>query len=727
MLIITWLLITGFFGIQLTTLKVDFEFEKFFPTDDPDIQFYQTHLDHFAYDNDYIILILTNESGIFQQEFLKTAQKLSDSLSRIDGILNVFSPITLQQPVRGPMGITPIPLIHTDNPERYHEDSTKIYQHPIYRTFFSSDGHSVLLQLNHEHFKDPKHSKEFSELLTRVISSYSFDDSRLVGKLIAQDAFVSYIQNDFVLFLVAALILSFILLVLIFRSLKIALLPYLISVTSLIWLLGLMAWLNYPITILGTLIPPVILFVATSDAIHLINAFRNLSEKEFIKRIQLSVNKVFIPTMLTSVTTAIGFLSLMTIDTVPIQHLGIFAALGIIIAIVVTFTFAPLLINREFPERKPSRKLKRAAIWILRNQKVVLSSWIVITALSVLGISQLKTDVYLLKDLPENSQVRKDFSLVDNQFGGSKPWEMAIWAAQSKSVWSYQVILELDKVHAHIANHYPMERLLSPVTLIKYANQMLNGGLIDAYEIPEEKDFKQTVEQVKRLQKRGLLPELTTQSGEYGRLAGFIPEYGSYETTLRNKELEAFIRSEVDSTVLMTKLTGTTYLIDKSHEMLSMNLIKGLLIGIGIISLLLGLYFRSFKVLLISIIPNIIPLLAVAGYMGLTDAPLKLTTSVIFAVAFGIAVDDTIHFLAVYQRCKNKSSVWKIVHTFTSAGKAIILTTVIIVGGFFLFTLSSFGATYYLGLFMTISLLIALLTDLTILPLQLHLFQKTRK
>lgn len=725
---ISWAFLVAFFGYQFSNLKADFEFEKFFPKNDPDIEFYETHLEKFSYDNDYLIAILSNDQGVFDQTFLQKTKQLTDSLRQLNGILNVFSPATLQQPVKGPMGVIPLPLIHIDEPGKYKSDSINIFKHPLFNTYFSKDGKSLILQINHQHFLDPGRSKSFPNQLDNVFTYYHFDHYRLVGKLAAQNAFVGYIQNDFVVFLVVALILSFILLTVIFRSVRIALLPYLISVTSLIFLLGIMSLLGYSISILGTLLPPVILFVSTSDAIHLINAYRSSEEKDFIKRLQLAYHKVFIPTLLTSVTTAVGFLSLCTIDTVPIQELGVFGCIGILIAFLVTFCLSPLLINQKYPEQKPSKWLKKSAIWVHKNQLIITCSWVALIAASIVGISHLQTDAYLLKDLPEDSQIRKDFALVDEQFGGSKPWEMAVWPVDSSSnLWNYETMLEMEKLHDHVVSEYPMDRLISPVTLLKYSNQMLNGGLTSEFKIPEHSGYDRTLSYLKKLQKRGLLPLVINEDGRYARFAGFIPEYGSHETSVRNHQLSEFIKQELNEDIVRTKLTGTTYLIDKSHELLSFNLIKGLLIGIGIIAVLLGLYFKSWKILLISLVPNILPLLAVAGYMGLTDTPLKLTTSVIFAVTFGIAVDDTIHFLAVYHRSKCESSVWKTVNTFNSAGKAIIYTTMIIISGFFLFTLSSFGATYYLGLFMTISLLIALLTDLTVLPLLLHLFQKTRK
>lgn len=723
-----WVLLSVLAAWQATRLKVDFEFEKFFPKNDPEITFYEKHLQHFSYDNDYLLIVLEH-SSIFEPAFLKFAKQLTDSLEQLPGTVAVLSPLKLQHLLRGPMGLTGFPLIHLDQPSRLQADSTRIYTHPMYSMFFGADGHSLLIQLRHQHFESPEAATAYSEQVQAVLNTSRLSH-RLVGKLVAQNEFVSYIQNDFSLFLIAALIISFLLLLAIFRSLRVALLPYLISITTLLWLLGLMAALGYPLSILGALIPPIILFVSSSDAIHFLHGYRKAAGKSPIDKLKQTGNKVFLPTFLTSVTTAIGFFSLFSINTAPIQDLGLFSGIGVLLAFLVTFLLSPLLIPKNY-EHQPRRQhtVTLLALWTLRHQKMILGGTLTITLVVCAGISCLKTDAYLLNDLPSDSQVRKDFLFVDQYLGGSKPWELAVWTTDSsRTLWEKEITDELAKIATYLHEIYPMEQLWSPVTFIKYGHQMNQGGLSQHFRLPlATNDHQKAVKNAQMLLSRGQGPSLLSVSENYGRFAGFIPEYGSFETIRRNDELLQFLQANVNSELLRYQLTGTTHLIDKSHELLSANLMKGLAIGIGIIGLILGCYFRSFKVMLLSLLPNLLPLLFTAGFMGLTGIPLKLTTSIIFAVAFGIAVDDTIHFVAVYLRSDIQNPVWRLVNTYRTAGSALILTTVVVVTGFSLFIASSFGATHFLGLFLSISLLVALLTDLTLLPLLLHYFCKNNQ
>jgi predicted RND superfamily exporter protein len=716
----SWLIVTAFFGFQLPKLQADFEFEKFFPNNDPDIVFYEKHLETFDYDNDYIVIVLEDDSTIFQQDFLQACNELAGELRAVPSILNVVNPVEMQQLVKSPIGNASYALFHVDEVEKYHSDSARVFSHPLYNTFFSMDGKSLILQLSHDHLNDPVASQELVAQIQTIANNHHFDNVRLIGKLIAQEEFVGYIQRDFLKYIGLALLVGFIALVLIFRSIQTALMPYLISITSLVWLLGIMSLMNQPITILGSLIPPVILFVSSSDAIHLINAYqKNLGEKK--SRLIQSVHQVIFPTMLTSVTTAIGFFSLIAIDTVPIRSLGIFCGIGVLAAFVITFVFGPLILRGSLRTVKAGTLYKNIPIIILRNWKAVALGNLLIVSLSTYGMSLLKVDALLLDDLPEDSNVQQDFAFMDAQMGGSKPWEIAYWPADStSSIWDEQVMMEAAKIDDYLQSQYPMVRLWSPVTFVKYGNQMIQGGLNEAFQYPNSNDYQKAIRAVKGFTLRGDAPKLIAENQQYARMTGFIPEYGSSETIRRNNELLDFLASNIDQKIIQYQLTGTTFLIDKSHELLSFNLMKGLLIAIGMIGVILGLYFRSFKLLIISLLPNIIPLLITAGYMGFMDISLKLTTSIIFTVAFGIAVDDTIHFIASYRQQKHRTKIYRMIATFKSSGRAIITTTLIILAGFALFLTSSFGATYYLGLFLTLSLSTALLIDLTLLPLLLH-------
>ena len=722
-------LITLVFGWSLQNLEFDFEFEKFFPKNHPESIAYQVHTDQFGYDNDYLHIIIEEEEGVFNKEFLTIASEFEKSLIRIEDVENVYSPLSLQHVIKSPTGLVIFPLIHTDNPNSYQlrTDSMRVFGNPFYRSAFSEDGKALSIYLHHAHFSDQPRSEKLISAIKKKAKEYGIGKIRLVGKLSAAGVFISYIQNDFGKFLLGSLALSFGLLLLIFRNFKSALLPFLISLVSIIWTFGIITLLGYRINLLSSLLPPILFFVSMSDAVHLMNALKKTNGVDKIDQLKEALKIVWTPTLLTSVTTAIGFLSLIWINTEPVQLLGLFASLGILIAFIVTFSLGLLVASMTNYSNK--RKIVEIpAIWerqLNKNKKAIVFGLVIIIAFTLPGVFNLKINSFLLDDLPPSSQVRRDFEFADNQLGGSKPYEIRVEVADtSLSIWDREVMNEIVKIEDYLLNQYPIAKVQSPTTILKYLHMANNGGLNENFTYPETKAaFNQTIRLKNRIDPKRL-DKLVTEDNRVGRLIGFFPELGSYETKIRNEKLLAHLDMEIDKKLINYQITGTTYLIDKSHELLSFNLLKGLFTAIVIIGLILGIYFKSWKLLLISLIPNIIPLIMVAGILGWLGISLKMTTSIIFTIAFGIAVDDTIHMMSYYLKNKEKDTNMKMQKTFAHAGSAMLITTIIMSSGFSLYLFSNFGATFYLGLFISLSLVLALIIDLTILPLLLLRFIK---
>ncbi len=721
--------ITIILGWNLQFLAFDFEFEKFFPKDHPDSQAYIEHTKQFGYDNDYLHIIIEEKSGIFNKEFLLRASQFEKSLSDIKDVKNVYSPLSLQHVIKTPTGLVIFPLIHTDSPSKYqlNQDSTRIFGNPFYRSAFSTKGDAISIYLNHKHFSDQPRSDKLLNSIKEKARLFGITNIKLVGKLSAAGVFVSYIQNDFSKFLIGSLLLSFCLLLIIFRNFKSALLPFLISLVSIIWLFGIIGMLGIKINLLSSLLPPILFFVSMSDSVHLINALKRSTAKTKFKRLKDAIEVVWVPTLLTSVTTAIGFISLVWINTEPVQILGVFAAIGILIAFIVTFSFGLLVssMTNYSSSRKTVGIPTRWLTVIEKRKRLVLMGLSILLLFVVPGITKLEVNSYLLDDLPENSDVRLDFEYADAELGGSKPYEVRVEVADTTlSIWDKKVMDEIVKIEDYLLNEFPIAKVQSPATIIKYLNMVNNGGLNSNFNYPNSNiEYEQTLRLKNRIDPKRL-DKLVTEDSKVGRLIGFFPELGSKETDIRNKKMLNLLSDQINSEIINYKITGTTYLIDKSHELLSFNLLKGLLTAIIVIGIVLGIYFRSLRLLVISLIPNIIPLILIAGIIGWLGIPLKMTTSIIFTIAFGIAVDDTIHMMSYYLRSSKENPSERMKETILHAGNAMLITSLIMSAGFALYLFSNFGATFYLGLFVSLSLLLALIIDLTILPLLLTHFKK---
>lgn len=718
-------LFTCLCGWNLQFLEFDFELEKFFPKDHPESNSYKKHVAQFGYDNDFLHIILENEKGVFDPDFLSRSVAFEESLTTIEDVIRVYSPLSLQHVIKSPTGLVIFPLIHEAEADKLGQDSTRIFGNPLYRSAFGADGKSISIYLNHSHFNDPERSAKIIASIQGEAAKNNLQNIRLVGKLSAASTFINYIQKDFSKYLLASLLLSFLLLLFIFKNGKVAILPFLISLLSIVWLFGTMGLMHVKINLLSSLLPPILFFVSMSDAVHLLNALSRNSSLNGIEKVKKSLNEVWLPTLLTSITTAVGFLSLLWINTQPVQVLGVFAALGILMAFIITFTLGIVFSFGWTSTQEVSMTIPKGfSRMVIKKRKYVITALFACMIITIPGLFMLKVDAYLLEDLPKESAVRNDFSYADDYLGGSKPYEMRVdLADSSSSIWDKEVMDQIVKIEHYLQSEYPISKVQSPSTIIKYLHMVNNGGLNSNYRYPtSEKDYQKVIRLKNRIDPKRM-NKLVSDDGKSARLIGFFPELGSLETSKRNEQLLSYLQQNIAQDIISYKITGTTYLIDKSHELLSRNLLKGIATAIVVIGLILGIYFRSFKLIFISLIPNFIPLIVIAGIIGLAGISLNMTIAIIFTIVFGIAVDDTIHMVSHFMR-KNGTYEEKLELTFTHAGNALLITTVVVSIGFLLFLFSSFGATFYMGLFITLALVIALMTDLTVLPLLLKLWSK---
>ena len=489
------------------------------------------------------------------------------------------------------------------------------------------------------------------------------------------------------------------------------------------------------------LLPTIIFVVGMSDVIHILTRYiEELRHGESkMTALKTTFNEVGIATFLTSLTTGIGFLTLMTNNIGPIRDFGLYTAVGVLIAYILAFSLLPsalvFLPKPKVIENQQIRKhwrnaLGRAFLWMLNHKQLIVWISVLLIMLSFIGMRHLKVNTFLIDDLPLSHPMKSDFIFFDKNFGGSRPFEAAILVVDSTyDVFDYPVLKELEKVEEHLISSYGTSTLSSPLSIVRFTNQAVNGGLSKYYQLPapsEMEDFQRPLDQ---LLKQSVFSNLTTDDHRVSRFSGRMPDIGSASSTQNNQQLRNFIANSIDTSLVQIRITGTSLLIDKNNSYLVDNMATGLAIAFAAVAFIAGLMFRSWKMVIITLVPNVIPLLLVGGIMGAMGISLKLTTSVIFTVAFGIAVDDTIHFVSKLKMelAKGRSTLYAIKRVYFSTGKAIIITTLVLISGFATLLLSSFGGTFYIGLFVGLTLLFALVVDLTLLPVLILLFYRKER
>lgn len=737
------LLLTLFFSYFIKDLRFNYVFEDFFPTDDPDLEYYLEFRQKFEADNNYLLIGLVNRPTVFDSTFLNRVDSLTHLLSSVDHVESVVSLTSIKKPVISPAGYFEIPVVHPNDPTRYAGDSSRLFRDKqLIESLISADATGTAIVIRHRELSQKEEVDEVLQAIYDHLAVFNFNEVHLAGKLHAQRVFIETMQFELMLFLSASVLLVVFFLVIAFRSWWFVIIPLIVVMLSTLWILGIMGMVNKPLDILMVLLPTIMFVVGMSDVVHILTRYIEQLRRgdSKLNALLTTVKEVGIATFLTSFTTAVGFATLLTASIQPIREFGLFTAIGVFAAFIVAFTVLPValfLLPRPQISMKVLHRtawfsfLSRAFINVLRNRKRVIISAAVLTCVSLYGISKIVINTYLIEDLPQDAPLKVAFTFFDEKFGGSRPFEVVISAERPEAdVFDEDVLRETQKVQDFIRDSIGAGNIISPVTLAKSLNQAVNGGSSEAYTLPQTPAGWQRVKRhLSRLLKKNELTDMIQDDARTARISARTGDIGSAVSLEKTKALQRFIGRHTDPSVATFTVTGTSNLIDRNNEYLARNMFEGLGIAFLVVAAIAGLLFRSLRMILITLIPNVIPLLMVAGIMGITGITLKLSTSIIFTIAFGIAVDDTIHFTSKLkiEMKKGNSLLYALKRTYLSTGKAIIVTSIILSGGFLILILSSFGGTFYTGLLVSLTLIFALVIDLTLLPVLVVMFYRRKQ
>lgn len=737
------LALTATAGVLISELKVNYDFEAYFPYDHPDTEFYKDFRETFETDNDFFIVGLVNNNGVFDPAFLSRVDSLAQDLSQAPYMTEVLSPTRLTTYQRDPFIGTLFerPLLRWDDSLSLAADSADIYSSPgMVGVFFSPDGKSVAINMKHQEHLSKAKSDELSSIVPQLVSRYKFDETHVIGRALGQKMYVELMIQELALFISLSLLLTIVFLYIAFRSGWGIVIPTLVVLISIIWTMGFIKIIGKDLDLMMTILPTIIFVVGMSDSVHVLTKYmqelRNGKEKK--EAIRYAFKSIRLATFLTALTTSIGFMTLVFSNIQPISDFGIYTSVGVMLAYGLTYTMLPAILLLAEPKRLTAfamgddfwtAPLHRSFQWLLRRRKAVLLSGVVVMLLSLWGISTIKVDNLMLEDLRDSHPLKREFSFMENHFSGCRPFEMAVQIDASKNVFDLEVLQRLDSVEHFLSTEYGVGTLFSLNTLLKKANQIQNGGATEYYTLPED---QREINRLRKLLERDEMNKLTSlyvnEDQHLLRVNGKVADKGRMHYDSLNTKLEA-IALRVGSGFFTTHVTGTAQLIDLNNELLVENMVWDLLLSVVCIGLVMGVVYKSWKMIILTILPNLIPLVVVAGIMGVAGIPIKVSTSIIFNIAFGIAVDDTIHFLARVRTLigEGLSVNYAVKRTFLTTGKAMIVTTLILSGGFLTLIFSDFLGTFYIGLLISLTLFIALVAELLFSPLVVMYFYKTRK
>ena len=557
-------------------------------------------------------------------------------------------------------------------------------------------------------------------------------DIRVSGMPYIRTLNAQNIVDEIGLFVLGAALITTLIFFLFFRSFRATFISLIVVAIGVMWAFGILGWLGYEITVLTALIPPLIIVIGVPNCIFLINKYQQeiAKHRNQAKSLQRVIAKIGNATLMTNLTTASGFATFILTNSKILKEFGVVASINIIAIFLLSLLIIPITYSfMERPNKKHLRHLKNKTVdfFVTWMEKTVRKKRVNVYLISLLGliigitgIYQIKISGSLIEDMPKSAPFFKDILFFDATFNGIVPLEIWIDSKREEGIVRPATLRRMNQLQETIDEIPELAPSLSVVNAVKYAKQAYYNSNPNYFALPtsQENSFIYPFLNSSNSNSQ-LLNGYVDSTGQFGRITTYMKDI----KTSRMEEIEADLKESIAKIFPKDRygvnITGKSLLFLKGTKYLINNLILSLSLAILLIALFMAFLFRSFKMILISLIPNLLPLIITAGVMGFTGIPLKPSTILVFSIAFGISVDDTIHFLAKYRQ-ELIANGWKINKAVFAAlretGISMFYTSVVLFFGFSIFMSSNFGGTQALGGLVAVTLMMAMLANLVLLP-----------
>lgn len=742
------LVLTLFLGSHVGRIKFAYEEVNLLPDNHPETVDYDKFSALFG-DEARTIFVGIKEERLFEPKNLKAWQRLSDSLMRFNAVESAF-------------GISTIPILSKNKAKKRFElqtisanndESSAILKFknyltdslPFYRGLLFNEAKTTYLAvffLDNDIVNTKKRSEFILQHFIPLIQAFEAEtgiEIHTSGMPYIRTLNSKNIRTEMVYFVLFTMITTALIFFFFFQSIRATLITISVVIIGVTWCFGLIGWLGYEITILTALIPPLIIVIAVPNAIFIINKFQHEIKKGFNKQkaIKNTIKKVGNATLMTNFTTAIGFATFIFTKSDFMKEFGLIAFISIIsvffvsiVVIPVVYSFMPppkLRHLKHLNKRWIKRIIKKMAhIVRYHRQKVYVGSLLVLI-LSGIGFYQIKVSGSLLDDMPKERDFFQDVLFFDKHFGGIMPIEILIDTGRKNGVLRHENLKKIDQLQQSLDSLNNISRSFSLVNSLKYGRQTFYKGNPRYYKLPTRRERSFLMPYFRNTQNLSLGQNFVDKTGQYARVSAQMKDLDTDKIKGLKSHLAHLLHKIFPDKNYKTTITGKSMMFLTGTHFLIQNLVVSLSLAILIIAILMGFLFRSVKMVVISLIPNLLPLLITAGFMGYIGIPIKPSTILVFSIAFGISVDDTIHFLAKYRQelSIHKHKIKRAVYmAISETGVSMFYTSVVLFFGFMTLTISDFGGTRALGVLTSFTLLFAMGTNLILLPTLLLSFEK---
>ena len=703
---------------------------------------YNSFLKTFGEEGNLIVLGV-KDSTLFSVKKLNAWNKLSEDLKESEAIETVVSIKDLQKLIKDTKNekfklepfikdsITSLSQIETLQSELFEK-------YPFYDNFlFNKDTKTIRTAIYMEKaIVNTSARKEFIvNILIPKIEAFEAEynlDVRLSGMPYIRTLNSQNIVDEISTFILAALLVTSVIFFFFFRSFRATFISMVVVCVGVMWTLGIIGYLNYEVSVLTALIPPLIIVIGIPNCIFLINKYQHEVKLHGnkVKSLQRVITKIGNATLMTNVTTASGFATFILTESKLLKEFGVVASLSILAIFILCLLIIPIIYSfMPYPKDRHLEHLNKRWIggfvnWMermVRQKRITIYiTSVILLVVSIIGIYQIKTSGSLIEDMPQESEFVNDIRFFENEFNGIMPLEIMIDTKRKKGVMKLSTLKRMDQLEDLILETPELSKPISVVGLVKYSKQAYYNGNTKYYQLPTSQENSFILSYAKNSSSNvDLLNNFVDSTGQYARITTFMKDVG----TDKMERIEENLQTKIDKVFPKERynviMTGKALLFQKGTKYLVKNLVISLTLAILLIAIFMAYMFRSGRMIIVSLIPNLLPLLVTAGLMGYLGVPIKPSTILVFSIAFGISVDDTIHFLAKYRQ-ELQANNWKIKVSVYGAlretGVSMFYTSIVLFFGFSVFTISSFGGTVALGALVSATLLFAMLSNLLLLP-----------
>jgi hypothetical protein len=620
-------------------------------------------------------------------------------------------------------------------------------KYPFYDEFlFNTETQSVrtAIHLKKSIVNEPAREEYINTVLIPKVRDFENNygiDIKISGMPYVRTKNAENIKSEISTFVILALIITSIIFFLFFRSYRATFISLFVVMVGVVWSVGILGLFiintppgDFEISVLTGLIPPLIIVIGIPNCIFLINKYQHEVNEHGnkAKSLQRVITKIGNATLMTNVTTASGFATFIITNSKLLKEFGIVASLSILAIFVLCILIIPIIYSfLPIPEEKHLEHLNKRWItslgdWIENTvKKSKINIYIISIALlvfSIIGIYQIRISGSIIDDMPQKADWFDDIMFYEKEFNGIMPLEILIDTKRKKGVTKLSTIKKMSKIEEVILEIPELSKPISMVSLVKYSKQAYYNGNPKYYQVPTSQENSFILSYAKNSTSDSdvdLIKNYVDSTGQYTRITAFMKDMEIERMEAIEEKLNYEISKIMPSDNFEVSITGKAYLFQKGTKYLVKNLILSLSLAIFLIAMLMAYMFRSVKMIFVSLIPNLLPLIVTAGLMGYLGVAIKPSTILIFSIAFGIAVDDTIHFLAKYRQelIANNWEINKSVYNaLRETGVSMFYTSIVLFFGFSVFTVSDFGGTVALGALVSATLLFAMLANLLLLP-----------